>query len=615
MCGVFAVLSAERPVDMERVTSALSAMAHRGPDGSGQWRSRDGRVALGHVRLAVRGDTPQPMSGVGDRAGVINGELYGTDAEGLAGDADSDSARLLPLVAAHGEDCVHAMRGEFAFVVWEGSRGRLIAARDPFGVKPLFVCRSGGQLILASEIKALAAYGITLRWDEGALMALMLTGMLPQGRTLFSGIEEVPPGHRLIADHRQSRVQRWWQPVLSEPGDTTDHCDAIRAALEDAVTVRLAADRPIAVALSGGIDSSLVLAIAARKAPVMSFSVGFPGDDSSELSQAAAFAEHLSVPHHALNLSEASLADHYASTVRAVESPLVNTHAVARSLLARAVRAESRVVLLTGDGGDELFGGYPHFLQDALRAAGDRDGLQRLQRSVSGTGRLLLAREDADGDHPGSAALPGFIRARLASGRALRQLLSREVLSRWDETEILASVMESLELPAELAERGPVERAMNLWSASVLPRYLLPALGDRVELAHGVEGRVPLLDVRLAALAGRLPEDQRVRGSTDKWALREAARGLLPESLRTRPKHAFLAPSFAAQVGPMHDLLHDTLRGSAGRELPCFSPLRVEMLLDLALPVSDPSHAAELDPALNLMLSLALLSQELKVSV
>ena len=169
-----------------------------------------------------------------------------------------------------------------------------------------------------------------------------------------------------------------------------------------------------------------------------------------------------------------------------------------------------------------------------------------------------------------------------------------------------------MDWPTGGTEKSPVARAMELWVRTVLPQYLLPTLCDRVELAHGVEGRPPLLDQRLARVAAALPDGDRVRGQITKWALREAARGLLPEASRLRPKQPFLGPPLAARKGALRELLYDTLTGPRARELPCFSGLRVEMMLELAL--DDEAVATELDPALNLVLSLALLGQELGVA-
>ncbi len=595
MCGLITLFDPRGQVDHEALEAGLDALEHRGPDGRGHWFGPG--IAMGHTRLAIRAldGGRQPMQH-GPLVGAITGELYGLDPATTT--SQSDSAALLPLVQAHGADAVHHLRGEFAFVAWHRERRVLHAARDAFGVRPLYYGWADGTLVLASEVKALAAAGVPLRWDEHALACWLATGLFPEGRTLYAGVSELPPAHRMRVDDAGVQVSRWWQWPARSLGSAGPGA-ALGDAVEQAVELRLASDRPIACALSGGLDSATVLALASRRSSVTAYGVGFDEAELDELGQAEQVAKVLDVPFRGVRIRERDLAEHYAATVRATELPLVNAHGVARWLMCRQVAADGHAVLLTGEGGDELFAGYPHLRQDA--GAGDPAALAQVAVEARSSWGLLhgpLA--------PGQT--PAFVRQRQHAATQLRQLLRSDVLAAWDATDHLAEVM-----PTPRPSGGSrLERAQQLWARRVLPRYQLAVLGDRVELAHGVEGRPPLLDVPLAELAAQLPEDQRVRGDLDKWALRHAARAWLPEAVRLRRKQPFLAPPMARASGPLLELLQDTLRD--GPELPLLSPERLGLLVEVGLPTEDRRLAQALDPILHVSLSLALIARQLGVS-
>ena len=574
MCGVLAARSRGLPVDEEAFGRALDALAHHGPDGRGVDASPDGLVRIGHRRLAVRGPLHQPIRDAGGDVCAVNGELYGVPRP----PGESDSAALLPHLRAHGLGRLEDLRGEFAFVWWSASEQVLYAVRDAFGVKPLVWCTYDECTLVASEVKALAAFGVPLVWDEEAVTTWIWTGLWPRGRTCFRGVRTVAPGHALRITGSGVAEERWWTPG---PRETAEDRRPLDDVLAEAVRARTDADVPVAVSLSGGVDSSLVAAAAREHVPVLALSVGL-GDRTDERARAEVVARYLEVPFEGILVSDAMLAEGYADTVRAVERPIANTHAVARHLLARTARQRGCPVLLTGDGGDELFAGYDHFRSDAGRPAG-------------------------------AGGVPQFVADRVARVPHLRRVVRHDTLRRHRPADCLAAVLDSHGHAAS-SHRTPLRQAMDLWSRTVLPDYLLPVLGDQVVAAHGVEGRPPLLDVVLSRHAAALPTDQLIAGGTDKVALRRAARRWLPEWVYAAPKQPFVpVPPPSARGGALDGLLQDTLRSNSAASMPFFSPRRLRLLLDLVWTDAAPADRRALDPLLHVALSLVVLGDALGV--
>jgi asparagine synthase (glutamine-hydrolysing) len=567
VCGIAGIVRADprTPVEEAALRRMARALRHRGPDGWGL--ARDHGAGLVSTRLAIfdpeRGW--QPMRGPAGSVLVYNGEVFnhpelrarlGDDAP-LATGADTEV--VLRLLEREGVAALEHLNGQFALAWWQPERRRLVLARDRFGIHPLHVAAldDGAGLAFASEAKGLFASGeVTGTPDlRGLDEAFALWG--PQApRTAFAGVSQLPPGGLLVWE-RGAVVEerRWWAPVHEPPRPEPDDTEAL---LRDSVRLRLRADVPVGAYLSGGLDSSLVCALAQQETDhrLRTFSIAFrdPAYDESAFQREA--AEALGTLHHVVEVGASDIAEAFPAVVQQAETPLIRTAPVPLWLLARATREQGITVVATGEGADELFWGYDLFKEVALRSlAVDDPGRARelaaelypwLREQGAGRGegwvRSLL--EAAAPDDP-----LGSHRSRVAAAGAVRGLYHADVRAELGAAEDpLDALLPSL--PADLADWSPLERASLLECATLLPGYLLAAQGDRVALAHGVEARFPFLDDRVAAHAQRLPADRKLGpGLREKAALRDVAGRVLPASLAERTKQPYRAPEVAPFTG------------------------------------------------------------------
>jgi asparagine synthase (glutamine-hydrolysing) len=576
MCGVVAVAGAR-----VELAPALAALAHRGPDGRGAWYG-DG-IALGHTRLAIVDPAggAQPIGNEdGSIVAVVNGELYGFEderrylaARGHTLRTRCDAEVLVHLYEELGDDIVRRLRGELAFVLWDARRRRLLAARDRFGVKPLVWARLGDGIALASEAKALFALGVSPRWDVEAFAHAAHVQYLWPDRTLFRDVRALEPGHVLIWDG-DVRVARYWDLPRAASGD-------VRAAIEDAVRVRLRADAPACVQLSGGVDSTTVATLAAPGVAA-AFTVTFPEAPTDELVAARATARELGLPLHEVVVDGAAIARDWIDAVVHGEGLAINGHLVAKWRLSRAMRAAGFKVALTGEGADELFAGYAHLRRDAGVAA-DHEA----SRGV------MLPDGDAlplDGVRARLGFVPTWLAAKATLGLRVRSLLARD-LHVDDPCGALVDHLGAL-------GGAPARVSATAWIRSALAGYILRTLGDAMEMAHGIEGRVPFLDERVANAA--FARDDLVDPALDKPVLRRAMAGVVRADVLARGKQPFLAPPLSL-VAPQ--LVQDLLRAHA-RSSPLVDRARLVAVLD-ALPAMPAVERRVWDPALALILSAA----------
>src|SRR5260221_7299907 len=386
MCGIVGMYSRSAPIDEGSLERATRCLHHRGPDGQRQWISLDRRVGLGHARLSIidltTGD--QPIANEDESLQiVVNGEFYGYEQvreelqeTGHQLRTRSDSEIALHLYEELGTQCLQKLRGEFAFVLWDSANRTIFAARDRFGIKPLFYACVGDTIYFASEIKALLAAGVPARWDgESVYNSGGIGGH--QMRTLFDGIFQIPPGYFMVVTEKHVQMSQYWDfdyPV--DCGGAVLKSDAeyeqqFREAIDEAVKLRLRADVPVACYLSGGIDSCTIVGLAARhyQGRLRAFTLTFDRPEYNEDDIAKEMAELAGAEFTAVRVSSDELADNFADATMQSETLSVNTHGVAKYLLSRAVRAAGIKVVLTGEGSDEILGGYMHFGRDMALAA------------------------------------------------------------------------------------------------------------------------------------------------------------------------------------------------------------------------------------------------------
>jgi len=639
MCGIAAIFSSRAPVTPATIERATRSLYHRGPDGQRHWISAGGRVALGHARLSIidlaTGEQPIASEDQLTRI-IVNGEFY--DFEAIQRELERDGHRLrtrsdseiaLHLYEDLGLQSVHRLRGEFAMVLWDERNRTMVAVRDRFGIKPLFYAQHDGALYLASEVKALFAAGVPARWDTDAVPhAIELGGH--QASTLYDGVRQVPPGHYLIATDRHVRLHQYWDfnyRVAADPDRPADEYVAeFRHALEEAVRLRLRADVPVGCYLSGGLDSCAVIGLAARHRPdpIRAFTLTFDRPDYDEEREAREMAARVGAEFHPIPISQDDLAEHLADAVHQAESFCLNAHGVAKYLLSRAVRDAGYKVVITGEGSDEILGGYAHFRRDMLLY--NREGQDPAAMAV-----MLKQLEDANPVSrglllPHGASKPldhikrrlGFVPSWMEtfSARAVKMddLFATDFTERSGSRDSYAALLNEIDVRGQLGGRDPVHQSLYLWSKTALPAYILTTLGDRMEMAHSVEGRVPFLDHHVVEVVRSQPVNQKINGMTEKYVLREAVRDVITDTVYRRQKHPFLSPPATLNPdGKLHALIQDTLRGSALASLPFFDRKNVVDLLDRLGTMDEGAQVAN-DQVLMILVSACVLQERFGLS-
>ncbi|HKE11250.1 MAG TPA: asparagine synthase (glutamine-hydrolyzing), partial [Myxococcota bacterium] len=506
----------------------------------------------------------------------------------------SDSEIALHLYEELGAQCLHRLRGEFAFVLWDEGNQTLFAARDRFGIKPLFYAQVGDTLLLASEAKALFAAGVWARWDHESVFQDL--HMIADGdRTMFHGVHQVPPGHYLLATRQRTQVVPYWDlsyPTADHPAperSEDEHVERLRDALREAIRLRLRADVPVGVYLSGGLDSCSLLGVAAsfHQGPLEAFTIAFEEGPFDEGPIAQEMAAHVGANFHRFRMPEGLLADHFADAIWQCETITFNANCVAKYLLSEKVRDFGFKVVLTGEGSDELMGGYPFFRQDMLMfnargedpetTAARMAELNAANRMYGGFGYQAGAALPTDSVRNVLGYVPTWIHNRAIAGRRAQPLLAADFFADFASRDPYQMFLNRIDLP-EGAPRDPLNQSMWLWLKAVFPNKLLNFLGDRMEMAHSIEGRTPYLDHPLAELVCQMPVSMKVHGMTEKYVLREAARPYLTDTVYKRQKHPFMAPP--ELKGRLRELAEDTLRGPVLDSVPFFDRKAVIRFLD-----------------------------------
>jgi asparagine synthase (glutamine-hydrolysing) len=550
MCGIAGYVGWDRSPQASETDLRLmcNAIRHRGPDGEGHFIAPG--VALGMRRLSVI-DLAGGNQPIGNEDGsvqvVFNGEIYNYRelrgrlvAAGHRVATHSDTETLVHLYEDEGDRFVHALCGMFAFAIWDARCEHLLLARDRLGIKPLYYWERPGGLAFASELRAfLALEMFSPRLDRTALGEYLALGYVPDPQCIFEGVKKLPPGHILSWDRgRGSEVVRYWSPVRSETLNVGEQeaVEEVRRLLADAVRSHLEADVPLGAFLSGGLDSSSVVALMGRSMdrPVRTFSIGFEEPEFNEAPDAAAAARALRTEHREL-IVRPDVDVLVEDVVRFFDEPFADSSALPTYLVARLAREEVTVAL-SGDGGDELFGGYTRYTELLRRRELRPATLRRFIRYVArqlphaspGRNRLLDLARTRRGRYATTVAGPlaiqdgGVALPPLASDRdALDSLLDR-----WFD---------------QLPSRDFATQMMLVDTMSYLPGDILTKV-DRTSMAVSLEARVPLLDHRLVEFVVGLPSHLKIRDGSGKWILRQAIADLVPRGVLEKPKQGFSVP-------------------------------------------------------------------------
>jgi asparagine synthase (glutamine-hydrolysing) len=639
MCGIVAAVSKRGGISADSIARATRSLRHRGPDAQQVWTSLDGRAALGHARLSIidleTGDQPIPNED-GTLRVVVNGELYDferirceLEKDGHTFRTRSDSEIALHLFEDRGSRALASLRGEFALAIWDERDGQLFAARDRFGIKPLYYTVYDGTFYLASEVKALAEAGVPLRWDRDTLYDVHFVSH-PPDRSLFAGIYQLPPASYLLTDGEQVRVMPYWDwdypaaDLTRSNGDGRQWIAQLEQSFEEAVRLRLRADVPVACYLSGGIDSCAVLGFASRLSskPLRAYTLAFDHADYDESALAVEQAERSGAEFCRVDIHSEDLADHFSDAIYHAERPIANAHAIAKFLLSRAVRDSGIKVVLTGEGSDEIFAGYPHFRRDLILYGGnghDPGAKARLLAELEAANRVsagLLMPQGSTAFDSVKRVL-GFVPSNLETwgqiGQGLLRVTSDEFRHEFATRDTFRVMLECLDVERQIAGRHPVNQALYIWGKTMLPNYILSNLGDRMEMAHSVEGRLPFLDHHVVEQAARMPVSMKIKGTIEKYVLREAARPVLIDAVYTRQKHPFMSPPATIQTsGRLYTFLQDTLRSDALDGPGIYDRARVLPLLD-SIPSMDAAARGRTDALLMWMTSLCVLAERLRM--
>jgi asparagine synthase (glutamine-hydrolysing) len=580
MCGIAGAIALQPDVEApsrEAVERMVGAMAHRGPDECGRYR--DDRVALGHARLAIIdvATGQQPMSDAsGERWLVFNGEIFNyveLRAELIAAGhrfrTESDTEVIIEAWEAWGEAAFARFNGQFAIALWDAPRERLVLARDRLGVRPLHVCEHDGRLWFASEVKAIFAADPTIprAFDPVGLAETFTFWSTVAPRTAWAGVSELEPGHVRVISREGTTDRAYWAPRYPSStspayaGTIEDATREVRSLLADAVRLRIErADVPVGSYLSGGLDSSLIAALGhgVKGDRFKTFSIRFEDAEFDETPYQRAMVERIGSEHHDLVVGRRAIAEAFPAVVDHAERPILRTAPAPMYLLSELVHSEGIKVVLTGEGADEMFAGYDLFREGAVRRFWARRPESELRpRLLEGLypylarspvaqramARRFFGRDLDRWQEPGFAHGP-----RWQSTAAIQRLFALPLQQALAGTDVTGAFLDRR--PPAFASWGSLAQDQFLEVRTLMSGYILSSQGDRMLMAHSVEGRFPFLDTRLVEFADSLPASYKLLGLDEKHVLKRVAAGLVPDAIIKRTKQPYRAPDAAAFVGP-----------------------------------------------------------------
>lgn len=576
MCGIAGVFGrlSEEParISIERMVTSL---AHRGPDGRGVLI--DGPVALGHVRLSIidvaGGRQPLESEG-GDFAITFNGEIFNyvelrdeLVARGHRFRTRSDTEVILRLYEEKGEACVDSLVGDFAFAIWDRVRDCLFLARDRMGVRPLYWTKTKERFCFASEVKALATLpDVAVELDPIGFDQIFTLWTTIAPRTVFRNIQELPPGCTMVATRDSVRMRRYWRlafPTADEDSrrvvDEPSMAEELRHLLADATRIRLRSDVPVGAYLSGGLDSSIVTALAIDVASerLRTFSVTFEPSEFDESEFQRHVVEALGVAHSSMCCGGSEIGESFPEVMWHVERPILRTAPAPLHRLSAFARDAGYKVVLSGEGADEVFAGYDIFKEAKVRAF--------CARQPGSSRRALLFRRLYPYLPAVQAQNPAYLSAffgisldktsdplfshipRFRTTARIKNFFSGDLKAALKGYDALEELRD--DLPPAFSTWRPLAQAQYLESTYLLPGYILSAQGDRVAMSHGVEGRFPFLDHRVVEFAAAIPTRSKLRTLREKHILRESMAARLPSSIGNRAKQPYRAPDSSSFFG------------------------------------------------------------------
>ncbi|MGZ5094834.1 MAG: asparagine synthase (glutamine-hydrolyzing) [Burkholderiales bacterium] len=601
MCGIAGILNLRPgtvPPPRDALISMGSALFHRGPDEFGIYR--DHSVGLAHARLSIvdLSTGQQPLANEDETLWIVfNGEIFNhielrveLERLGHRFRTRSDTEVIVHAYEAWGENAFARMNGQWAVALWDSVKRRLVLSRDRLGVRPLYVCEHGGKLYFASEVKAIFAAGASIPrlLDPAGIDQTFTFWSVVPPQTVFRGIEELRPAHVRVYENGITRERAYWQAQYPEEpdrsgefeGSVEDAVQAVRSALEKATSLRmLRSDVPVGSYLSGGLDSSLIAAYAARCAGprFQTFSLGFDEPEYDETAFQQLVANQIGSEHHQVVVKRKDIADVFPDVIYHTERPILRTAPAPLFLLSRLVREHGIKVVLTGEGADETFAGYDLFREGKVRrfwATCPTSGLRPrlLERLYPYLARSPVAQQAMArqffGRDLAAYNSPGFAHSTRWQGTsALKRLLSPPMREAVDDRDAVRNFLGTL--PEAFTRWTPLAQDQYIENRTLLSGYLLSSQGDRMLMANSVEGRFPFLDREVVELADSLPPRYKLRVLDEKHVLKRAAQGVVPDAVLRRKKQPYRAPDALCFVGAdvpeyVHELLQERCIADAG---------------------------------------------------
>jgi asparagine synthase (glutamine-hydrolysing) len=601
MCGIVGILNLREaePVLPDSILAMLSMIRHRGPDGFGVYR--DATIGMGNARLSIidlaGGDQP-----IGNEDGtlwiVYNGEIFNyvelrpeLEKRGHRFSTNSDTEIILHLYEDYGPDCLQYLNGQFAIAIWDLQKKSLFLARDRVGVRPLFYTIVNGQLIFGSEIKAMLAYPtVTAEIDPQSLAEVFTYWSPLTPHTIFKGIVELPPAHYMVVQDGNLHIDRYWNLDFSpDQQNLSDkqYLEEFESLLVDATRIRLRADVPVGAYLSGGLDSSTTTALirAYTSNHLDTFSISFSDKHFDESPYQKMMVNQLGTDHHEVFCEYTDIAKIFPEVVWHTETPILRTAPAPMYLLSKLVNDNHFKVVLTGEGADEFLGGYDIFKEMKVRRFWARDPQSQFRPRL-----LFKLYPDINRMSSSGSFLIGFFKRGLLeidspwyshSIRWSNTARARKFLSKTNGDFTASRIFpESLEIPKGFSAWPELCQAQYLEIVTFLSPYLLASQGDRMALAHSVEGRYPFLDVRVMEFCNRLPTHLKMPGLTEKFLLKRLGMKYLPKDIWQRVKQPYRAPIHRSFFEPEPlEFVSELLSESAIRQGGYFEPMAVQSLV------------------------------------
>ena len=604
MCGIAGSIHLRGgSADGELLSRMIGAIRYRGPDDVGIYRH--GPVGLAHARLSIidLAGGHQPMAAANDSLWItFNGEIFNyvelreeLIKKGHRFTSHSDTEVLLHLYREEGERCVERLNGQWAFAIWDAPKRKLFLSRDRFGVRPLYYTQTADSFLFASEIKALLACPeVDSALDLTALDQIFTFWVTLPPRTAFRDIRQLPPGHSMVVQDGLVTLLPYWtldlapQPAV-DSGAEARLAEELLALLQDATRIRLRSDVPVGAYLSGGLDSTVITALVRKNAGerLRTFSVGFEDGEFDESSYQREASSFFGTSHSDIRCRHQDIARVFPDVIWHTEQPVVRTAPAPLYLLSKLVQDSGFKVVLTGEGADEVLGGYDIFKETKIRHFWSRQPessrrplllkrlypyMDNIQRQSLDYLKHFFRVTERDAENLFFSHLPRW--DLTAKSKLFFSETTKAALNSYDGTADLR-----LQLPERYSAWEPFSRAEFLEAQYLLPGYILSSQGDRMAMAHAVEGRYPFLDHRVVEFSARLPTSLKMKVLDQKHLLKQAVKGLIPESIRTRHKQPYRAPDGRSFFGQKESYAEDLLTPARIKQDGVFDPRATAALL------------------------------------